>query len=82
MTLLRLLAWPYARKHRLRSVLTLAGIVLGVALFVGMHTANGNLSRAFQQTIDRIAGRAQLQITAAEAAIPEEILEKVNLNEV
>ena len=40
MILLRLISWPYFRKHVLRTMLTVAGIVLGVAVFVGMHTAN------------------------------------------
>ena len=40
MILLRLITWPYVRKHLLRSVLTTAGIVLGVALLVGMRTAD------------------------------------------
>ncbi len=75
--MLRLLTWPYVRKHKLRSALTLAGIVLGVAVFVGMHTANQTVSRAFQRTIDRIAGKTQLQVTAGETGFPEEALEKV-----
>ena len=40
MILLRLISWPHARKHVLRTILTTSGIVLGVAVFVGMHTAN------------------------------------------
>jgi len=63
MMLLRLITWPYVRKHRLRTVLTMVGIVLGVAVFVGMHTANQSVLLAFYKTIDRIAGKAELQIT-------------------
>jgi hypothetical protein len=33
MILLRLISWPYFRKHVLRTALTVAGIVLGVAVF-------------------------------------------------
>ena len=35
MRLLRLISWPYARKHLLRWLLTTAGIILGVGVFVG-----------------------------------------------
>lgn len=77
MILLRLLTLPYVRKHKLRTALTLAGIALGVVVFVGMRTANGAVLHGFQQTVDRIAGKAQLQITASEAGFPEEVLEKV-----
>ena len=44
MRLLRLISWPYARKHLLRWLLTTAGIILGVGVFVGMHTANQSVS--------------------------------------
>ena len=77
MILLRLITWQYVRKHALRTALTLTGIVLGVAVFVGMHTANQSVLFAFRKTIDRIAGAAQLQITAGETGFEEGALEKV-----
>jgi putative ABC transport system permease protein len=77
MILLRLISWPYFRKHVLRTVLTAAGIVLGVAVVVGMHTANRTVLRGFSQTVDRIAGKTQLQVTAGEAGFGEEVLEVV-----
>ena len=55
----------------------MAGIVLGVAVFVGMHTANQSVLAAFRETIDRIAGTTQLQVSAGEAGFDEEVLEKV-----
>jgi putative ABC transport system permease protein len=75
--LLRLITWPYVRKHLLRSVLTTAGIVLGVALLVGMQTANQSVLAAFNTTVDRIAGKAQLQVTAGDTGFAEELLERV-----
>jgi putative ABC transport system permease protein len=75
--LLQLLSWPYFRKHVLRTALTAAGVVLGVAVFVGMHTANRSVLTAFSRTIDQIAGKTELQITAGEAGFGEDILEKV-----
>src|ERR1700676_788655 len=77
MILLRLISWPYARKHLLRCLLTAAGIVLGVAVFVGMHTANQSVLSAFHETIDRIAGSTELQVSAGEAGFDEDVLEKV-----
>ncbi len=77
MILLRLISWPYFRKHVLRTMLTIAGIVLGVAVFVGMHTANQTVLFAFSRTVDRIAGKTELQVTAGEAGFDEEVLEKV-----
>jgi putative ABC transport system permease protein len=77
MILLRLISWPYFRKHVLRTMLTMAGIVLGVAVFVGMHTANQSVLFAFSRTVDRIAGKTEIQVTAGEAGFEEDILEKV-----
>ena len=75
--LLRLISWPYFRKHVLRTLLTMAGIVLGVAVFVGMHTANQTVLDAFSNTVDRIAGKTELQVTAGETGFDEDVLERV-----
>ncbi len=77
MILLRLISLPYVRKHLLRSVLTTAGIVLGVALLVSMHSANRSVLQGFNQTVDRIAGKAQLQVSAGDSGVAEEVLERV-----
>jgi putative ABC transport system permease protein len=77
MILLRLISWPYFRKHILRTVLTMLGIVLGVAVFVGMHTANQSVLFAFNHTIDRIAGKTELQVTSGETGFNEEVLETI-----
>ena len=77
MTLLRLISWPYARQHRLRSLLTTVGIALGVAIFTGMHAVGASVLSALNITIDRIAGKTQLQVTDGEAGFPEEVLERV-----
>src|SRR5438132_2680262 len=77
MILLRLISWPYFRKHVLRTMLTVAGIVLGVAVVVGMHTANQSVLFAFSRTVDRIAGKTELQVTAGETGFDEDILEQV-----
>src|SRR5205809_7262226 len=77
MMLLRLLSWPYLKRHVLRWALTMAGIVLGVAVFVAMHTANRSIFSAFDKTVDQIAGSTQLQVTAGEFGFDESVLERV-----
>jgi len=76
MMLFRLLSWPYLRRHVLRWTLTVAGIVLGVAVFVAMHIANRSVHEAFSDTVDRIAGSTQLQVSNGEFGFNEDILEK------
>jgi putative ABC transport system permease protein len=77
MILLKLISWPYARQHLPRWLLTLAGIVLGVAVFVGIHTANQSVVYAFHQTVDHIAGATELQISAGETGFDENVLDRV-----
>lgn len=77
MILLRLLSWPYVRKHLFRSLLTIAGIMLGVAVFTGMHSANESVLAGYRRTVDQIAGATQLQVSAGESGFDEEVLERV-----
>src|ERR1051326_3635888 len=77
MILLKLISWPYVRKHSLRWMLTVAGIVLGVAVFVGMHAANQSVLFAFNHTVDQIAGKTELQATAGETGFNEEVLDTI-----
>ncbi len=77
MILLKLISWPYIHKHLLRWMLTVAGIVLGVAVFVGMHTANQSVLFAFRQTVEKIAGATQLQISAGDTGFDENVLDRV-----
>jgi len=66
-SLFKLIAWPYARKHLLRTALTTLGVALGVAVFVAMRTANESIILAFSHTVDRIAGKTELQVSSGEA---------------
>ena len=77
MILLRLISWPYVRRHLVRVLLTTLGIVLGVAVFVAMFTTNQAVLDGLEHTVDRVAGKTQLQITAGDGGFPEEVLERV-----
>jgi len=75
--LLRLVSWPYFREHLVRMLLTTAGVVLGVAVFVAVHTANQSILSVFNTTVDRIAGSTELQVSAGETGFAEDVLETV-----
>jgi putative ABC transport system permease protein len=77
MILLRLISWQYARKHVLRTLLTVAGITLGVGVLVAMHTTNRAVLSAFQRTVNQIAGATQLQVWAGDFGFEEQVLERV-----
>jgi putative ABC transport system permease protein len=76
-SLFTLLSYPYIRRHGLRTGLTVAAIALGVALLVGMRTANESVLFGFSRTVDAVAGKTELQVTAGDAGFPEDVLERV-----
>src|ERR1022692_2216220 len=65
------------RSHRLRVALTTLGIALGVAVFFAIRTANATLLDSLNLTVERLAGKSTLEITAGETGFPEGILETV-----
>jgi len=65
------------RAHGIRVVLTTLGIALGVAVFFAIHTANVALLDSLQQTVEKVAGKSTLQVTAGETGFPEQVLDTV-----
>jgi putative ABC transport system permease protein len=63
--------------HKLRLGLTLMGIALGVAVFFAVRTANTTLVSSLATTVEKLAGRATLQVSAGEAILPEQVLTSV-----
>ncbi|MGH9930620.1 MAG: ABC transporter permease, partial [Pyrinomonadaceae bacterium] len=63
--------------HRLRLALTLMGIALGVAVFFAVRTANNTLVNSLATTVEKLAGRATLQVSAGEASLPQEVLTSI-----
>ena len=71
------ITWKQWRRHRLRTLLTLLGIALGVAIFFAVRTANVTLIKSLTTTIEKIAGKATLQISGGESGFPESVWETV-----
>jgi putative ABC transport system permease protein len=65
------------RAHRLRVVVTTLGIALGVAVFFAIRTANAALLQSLTLTVEHLAGKSTLEVTAGEAGFPERILDVV-----
>src|SRR5262245_52990705 len=73
-TLWRFVSLPDVWQHRLRVLFPLLGIALGVAVFLAVRVTNISTLRAFERTVDAIAGRASLEITGRGAAFDEALL--------
>ncbi|HXG52946.1 MAG TPA: ABC transporter permease [candidate division Zixibacteria bacterium] len=71
------LSWRDFGRHRLRTVLTFTGIALGIAVIVAIAIVNRSLSSSFQTTIDRIAGKAVLQVSNGESGLRESLFAAV-----
>ena len=76
-TALSNITWQQWRRHRLRTLLTLLGIALGVAVFFAVRTANVTLLNSLTTTIEKVAGKATLQISAGESGFPESVWDTV-----
>ncbi|HKZ01035.1 MAG TPA: FtsX-like permease family protein, partial [Pyrinomonadaceae bacterium] len=74
---LAFITWCQWRKHKLRVTLTSLGIALGVTVFFAVLTANTALLSSLRLTVEKLAGKATLQVTAGESGLPEETLKIV-----
>jgi len=63
--------------HKLRTAITVGGIALGVAVVVAMRSMHASVARSYETMVDKIAGKAALQITNGDVGVPEELLEEV-----
>jgi len=63
----------YLMRHLWQSVLMILGITLGVAVVVAVDLANVSASRAFDLSIDAVAGRATHQIVGGPQGLDETI---------
>jgi putative ABC transport system permease protein len=73
--LFRRLSFRRLRQHKLRGTLTILGVSLGVSAMVSIGLLHDSLSKSYQETIDKMAGRAALQLTNGEAGVPEELVD-------
>lgn len=61
---LRAYTWRELRRRPGRSLLTLLGIVIGVAALVAVALATATARDAYRTMFDRVGGRAQLEVVA------------------
>src|SRR5581483_8405477 len=65
------------RNHRLRALITVIGVAIGVATYFALRTVNQSLLASLTATVDKLAGKATLQITAGDSGFPETVLATV-----
>ncbi|MBV8517937.1 MAG: ABC transporter permease [Acidobacteria bacterium] len=73
MILRALVLRPIARE-KIRTSLTVLGIAVGVAVVVAIQLANQSALRAFRESVDAVAGRANYQLVPDVAPLDERVL--------
>jgi putative ABC transport system permease protein len=68
----------YLRRHPLLGLLNIVSVALGVSVYLATQIANHSANRAFAATIDLIAGKAELEITAPAGHLPETVFPAVS----
>jgi len=58
----------HARRRRLRTALTIAGVASGVALTFSIAVINATLVTSFRSSVRELAGDAELEVAAADAS--------------
>lgn len=75
--LLRYISLKRLHLQKAQTFLALAGICLGVAAVVSIGIINKSVLRSFEDQMDRVTGRAALQVSSAQSGFPEAMLDRV-----
>jgi putative ABC transport system permease protein len=75
--LLRSVSAPRMREQPLRTSLTVLGVALGVAVWIAVSIVSDSVMHGVNVTIDRVAGKADLQLSTAASTLEDSLLERV-----
>ncbi len=76
--LFRLISIRHFYLEKWKSVLTIVGIALGVAVFISIRTSIHSALDAFRSTIDHVAGRTHLEIVSQRNGFDENLFVQIN----
>ena len=75
--LLRIVSVPRLREQPLRTCLTVLGVALGVAAWISIGIVSDSVMHGVNVTIDRVAGKADLQLSTAARGLEDELIDRV-----
>ncbi len=75
--LIRHISIKRIRLQKVHALMTVVGICLGVAAIVSIGIVNKSVLQSFEDSINRVTGRAALQVTAAASGFPENLIDRV-----
>lgn len=71
--LLRRASWRHLRRHPWLAGLSVLGVAVAVAVVVGIDLANASATRAFDTSVEGVAGRATHEITGGPSGLDERL---------
>src|SRR3990172_12864530 len=72
--LVRLTSLRHIARHKLRTGLTLLGVIIGVATFIFSPSLAASIASSLQSAIDDMAGRAELEVRGPNEGFNERAL--------
>jgi putative ABC transport system permease protein len=72
-------SFSYLLRHPWQLVLSLAGIVIGVAVIVAVDLANASARKAFLMSMDAITGEATHQVIGGPNGVPESVYSEIRV---
>src|SRR5438105_2677530 len=75
--MLRRVTFRHFAAHKMRTLSTIGGIALGVAALVALRLVADAATQAFRHSVDRMAGKAVLEIANGDVGVPEELAAEV-----
>ncbi len=71
--LIRMVVFPYFKEHRIKVLISVVGVALGVAVFIAIQSASYSAKKAMANFISSISVNADLQITSEEDGLDESL---------
>src|SRR5688500_4310638 len=72
-TLLSEISFRHLRFSPIRTALVVFGIALGVCMLCAVLATNDSLITAFEDMVDRVAGKADLTVAGGDSGIPSKL---------
>jgi putative ABC transport system permease protein len=77
---LRIFRWHvlrYLARHPLLATLNAGTVALGVALYLAIQVTNYSANRAFEASVDLVAGKAQLEVNSPGGDLPDILFPRI-----
>ena len=77
LTLLRWLSLRHWLGHPVRTLLTVLGVSLGVAVGLSVRLISGEILQSHRRSLEHIAGKAELTVRAGDAGMERELADRI-----